>query len=272
MPSFPFRRSKGSSISPVQRLNSDPTVAKTAPPNSNESGEKGFPQQRSETSHDEDVPGSTPTLTSPAPGEGKTAVVGNAFSGREAEAHPDAFAAAKAGLGDEAGTAIPPTARSNSDADANSGTHDIRGAQEPIKMGKLRFCLIFVSQMLSIFLFALDQLIIATAIPRITAEFQSLTEISWIINGFFITMLAFNLAYSQWLGILPSKVVVLWAVFIFEMGSLVSGVAKDMNVLIFGRALAGLGAAGLFSGNLVILAEITTMSQRAKMMGLFGVK
>lgn len=45
-----------------------------------------------------------------------------------------------------------------------------------------------------------------------------------------------------------------------------------MEVLIFGRALAGLGAAGIFSGNMVILAEITTLQQRAKLFGIFGVK
>jgi predicted MFS family arabinose efflux permease len=60
----------------------------------------------------------------------------------------------------------------------------------------------------------------------------------------------------------------MFAVFVFEMGSLVCGVAPDMNVLIFGRALAGAGAAGIFSTGLVIIAEITPLHNRAQYFAL----
>lgn len=60
----------------------------------------------------------------------------------------------------------------------------------------------------------------------------------------------------------------MFAVFIFEMGSLVCGVAPNMNVLIFGRALSGAGAAGIFSGAMVITAEITPLHNRAQYLAL----
>ncbi|WVQ75390.1 hypothetical protein IAR50_005010 [Cryptococcus sp. DSM 104548] len=147
----------------------------------------------------------------------------------------------------------------------HSGTH------APLDVTRSRFWAIFLSLMISIFLFALDQLIVATAIPKITTEFNSLSQLSWLASGFFLTLLSFNLMYSQWMNIFPSKHVIIFAVFIFEMGSLVCGVAPSMNVLIFGRAFAGLGASGIFSGAMVIIAELTDLHSRAQYFALFGV-
>ncbi|TXT04875.1 hypothetical protein VHUM_03958 [Vanrija humicola] len=124
---------------------------------------------------------------------------------------------------------------------------------------------------MSIFLFALDQLIIATAIPKITAEFNSLTQLSWLASGFFLPLLGLNLIYSQWIEIFPSKVVMMFAVFIFEVGSLVCGVAPNMVVLILGRAIAGAGAAGIFSGAIIVVSEISPLHKRPGHLALIGV-
>ena len=86
-----------------------------------------------------------------------------------------------------------------------------------------------------------------------------------------LTLLGFNLMYSQLSQIFPSKHVVMLAVFLFEIGSLICGVAPNMKVLIFGRAFAGLGAAGIFGGGMLVIAEITTLNERPKYFGLFGV-
>lgn len=148
-------------------------------------------------------------------------------------------------------------------------------------------------------------MILATAIPKITEAFNSLTELSWLASGFLyvlsssrpqakllthsLTLLGFNLIYSQWAQIFPSKHVIIFAVFIFELGSLVSAVAPSMRVLILGRAICGVGGAGIFSGGMLIIvsksrgfrrmmgrmtnvqAEITALHNRAQYMGLFGV-
>ncbi|KAF8329701.1 major facilitator superfamily domain-containing protein [Cantharellus anzutake] len=125
--------------------------------------------------------------------------------------------------------------------------------------------------MLSVFLFALDQLIIATAIPKITNQFHSLTQISWLANGFFLTMLSFNLIYAQLLTIFPSKHMILFAIAVFELGSLVCGAAPNMVVLILGRSIAGMGGAGVFVSCVIVLTEITTLKQRAMYMSLIGI-
>jgi predicted MFS family arabinose efflux permease len=76
------------------------------------------------------------------------------------------------------------------------------------------------------------------------------------------------LIYSQCLEIFPSKHVVMFAVFVFEVGSLICAVAPIMEVLILGRAIAGAGAAGIFGGGMVIVAEITPLHNRAQYLAL----
>lgn len=168
-----------------------------------------------------------------------------------------------------------PSGESEQPAPSNASTSKLptpqATAQEPHAVSKVRFVLIFLSLMLCVFLFALDQLIVATAIPKITDEFNSLTQVSWIANGFFLTLLAFNLAFAQWTAIFPSKHVALFAVAVFEIGSLLCGAAPNMPVLILGRAISGAGGAGIFNSALMILTEITTMQERARIFGLMGV-
>lgn len=134
------------------------------------------------------------------------------------------------------------------------------GMTAPIEVSRPRFWAIFIALMLTIFLFALDQLILATAIPKITDEFHALSQIAWLTNGFFLTLLGFNLIYSQFMQIFPSKHVIAFAVLIFEIGSAVCGAAPSIDVLILGRAITGAGAAGLFSGAMIVIAEITTLA------------
>jgi MFS family permease len=86
-----------------------------------------------------------------------------------------------------------------------------------------------------------------------------------------MTLFAFSLIYAQLAQIFPSKTVIMFAVTIFEVGSLVCGVAPSIVVLILGRAIAGAGAAGIFSGAMVVIAELTALHERAQYMGLFGV-
>jgi MFS family permease len=57
----------------------------------------------------------------------------------------------------------------------------------------------------SSFLYALDQLILATATPKIVTQFNALNEVAWLTNGFFITLCGFTLSFAQYLDIFASK-------------------------------------------------------------------
>jgi MFS family permease len=106
------------------------------------------------------------------------------------------------------------------------------------------------------FLVALDATILATAIPVISHEFQALEDIGWYVSAYFLTNCAFQLVYGKFYSMFTVKPIYMTAVAIFELGSLICAVARDTEVFIFGRAVAGLGAAGIFSGGKSALHSI----------------
>ena len=102
---------------------------------------------------------------------------------------------------------------------------------------KLTF--ILIALVLSIFLVALDMTIVATAIPRITDEFHSLDQVGWYGSAFFLTVGAFQSTWGKAYKYFHLKPSFLVAIGIFELGSLICGVAQDSTTLIVGRAIAG---------------------------------
>ena len=102
---------------------------------------------------------------------------------------------------------------------------------------KLTF--IIIALVLSIFLVALDMTIVATAIPRITDEFHSLDQVGWYGSAFFLTVGAFQSTWGKAYKYFYLKPTFLTAIGIFELGSLICGVAQDSTTLIVGRAIAG---------------------------------
>ncbi|RAL10221.1 MDR family MFS transporter [Aspergillus homomorphus CBS 101889] len=93
---------------------------------------------------------------------------------------------------------------------------------------------------------SLDNTIVATAIPTISAHFQSRDDAGWYASAYLLTTSAVTLVYGRIYTFVPVKWVYLSALFLFELGSLVSGVAPSSTALIIGRAVAGLGGGGLF--------------------------
>jgi MFS family permease len=78
------------------------------------------------------------------------------------------------------------------------------------------------------------------------------------------------LTIGQLLTVIPTKWVYLSVIFIFEVGSLFCAVAWNINFLIFGRAVAGVGASGIMVSLLVIISEVTRLEQRPLLFGAFG--
>ncbi|EIN14677.1 MFS general substrate transporter [Punctularia strigosozonata HHB-11173 SS5] len=119
-----------------------------------------------------------------------------------------------------------------------------------------------------IFLVSLDQLILTTSSPKIVSDFNALDDIGWITTAYFVGQAAFMLIFGKILAFAPTKAVILVAIFLFEAGSAISGASPNMDVLLFGRTLQGVGAAGLFTGTFAAIANITTLHQRPRVMGM----
>lgn len=166
-----------------------------------------------------------------------------------------------------AGAAVPtPGADSTTAAELGPGQDD----PDAVYPKGLKLVLIIASLCLSVFLVALDQTIIAPALGAITGEFASVKDIGWYGAAYLLSTTALQPAYGSLYRMFSVKWTYLAAVFIFEVGSLVCAVAPSSNAFIVGRAVAGIGTAGLFSGGVVILSYTLPLRQRPAAFGLIG--
>ncbi|OCT48657.1 putative HC-toxin efflux carrier TOXA [Cladophialophora carrionii] len=127
----------------------------------------------------------------------------------------------------------------------------------------LQFVSIVLALCLAIFLVALDNLIISTAIPTITNTFHSLDDVSWYGSSYLFTTCSFQLVFGKAYTFVSPKYVFIFAIFLFELGSAVCGAAPSSVALILGRTIAGVGSAGVFSGALIITAGLVPLEKRA---------
>ncbi|CAD6440315.1 f72fe993-4980-4da0-8abe-6078e8183b03 [Sclerotinia trifoliorum] len=134
----------------------------------------------------------------------------------------------------------------------------------------LAMVMIVVALSLSIFLVSLDMTIVATAIPKITDQFHGLDLVGWYGSAFFLTVGSFQSTWGKAYKYFPLKITFLMSIFIFELGSLICGVAPNSTALIVGRAIAGLGGAGIASGAYTIIAFAARPQHRAAYTGILG--
>ncbi|KAM3505594.1 hypothetical protein MY10362_002864 [Beauveria mimosiformis] len=129
---------------------------------------------------------------------------------------------------------------------------------------------LMVGLQLAVLCVSLDNTIIATAIPKITDQFQALSDVGWYGSAYLLTFCALTLLFGRLFKMFSVKWVFLSCLALFEIGSLICAVAPSSVALIIGRAIAGLGGSGIFSGALVILAYTTPLAKRPIYTGLFG--
>ncbi|KAL9044523.1 MAG: hypothetical protein Q9214_002341 [Letrouitia sp. 1 TL-2023] len=135
---------------------------------------------------------------------------------------------------------------------------------------KLQFLVIFVALILAIFCVALDNTIIVTAIPRITDTYKALSDVGWYGSAFNLPAAALIPFFGKIYAISSTKVTFLVALFIFEVGSLISAVAPNSIAFIVGRALSGAGSAGIFNGALVTITMISPLDKRPAYQSVIG--
>ncbi|KAJ5413177.1 hypothetical protein N7465_005482 [Penicillium sp. CMV-2018d] len=128
--------------------------------------------------------------------------------------------------------------------------------------------LVITGLSLAIFLMSLDSSIISTAIPRITSEFNSTGDIGWYGSAYSFAMCALQPIAGKLFGSFPMKVIFLGSLAIFELGSLLCALAVNSPMLIVGRAIAGIGAAGCFTGAFCIVAVSSPLVKRPFYIGI----
>ncbi|KAL4997556.1 putative MFS transporter [Aspergillus recurvatus] len=128
--------------------------------------------------------------------------------------------------------------------------------------------IIIIPTTLVYFLLMLDGSIISVAIPAITSEFDSLLDIGWYGGAYQLASSAFQPLSGKIYTYFSTKWSFLAFFTVFEIGSALCGAAQSSNMLIVGRAIAGLGSSGLMNGALTIIAAILPPHRQPIVMGI----
>ena len=123
---------------------------------------------------------------------------------------------------------------------------------------------IIIGIMLAMLLAALDQTIIATALPTIGRELGDLEHLPWVVTVYLLTSTAVTPLYGKFSDSHGRRVTMLIGIVIFILGSIACAVAPNMLVLILARGLQGLGGGGLIALAQTIVADIVSPKERGK--------
>ena len=143
-------------------------------------------------------------------------------------------------------------------------------APTAITIGRSQLRLVFAGLMLGMFLAALDQTIVSTALPTIVGDLGGLNHLSWVVTSYLLASTVSTPLYGKLGDLYGRKKLFQAAIVIFLVGSVLSGLSQNMTELIGFRALQGLGAGGLMVGAQAIIADIIPPAERGRYMGVMG--
>jgi len=129
---------------------------------------------------------------------------------------------------------------------------------------------VVIGIMLAMFLGALDQTIVATALPTIGRSFNDVENLSWIVTAYLLTATAVTPLYGKLSDIHGRRGIMLIGILLFIAGSIACALAPNMTALILGRVLQGLGGGGLMSLAQTVLADLVSPRERGRYQGYIG--
>jgi EmrB/QacA subfamily drug resistance transporter len=130
---------------------------------------------------------------------------------------------------------------------------------------------VFFGLMLTAFLAALNQTIIATALPTIGRHFADFENLSWVVTAYLLTSTAVATLYGKLSDIYGRRAMILTATGIFVAGSAACAVAPNMLLLVLGRALQGIGGGGILPIAQAIIADVVAPRERGRYQAYMGV-
>jgi EmrB/QacA subfamily drug resistance transporter len=142
--------------------------------------------------------------------------------------------------------------------------------EEPGRLTHPEIRAVLIGIMLAMFLGALDQTIVATALPTIGRRFNDLSQLSWVVTAYLLTSTAVTPLYGKLSDIHGRRAMMLVAIVVFIVGSLACALASSMTALVCARALQGLGGGGLMALAQTIIADIVSPRERGRYQGDIG--
>ena len=129
---------------------------------------------------------------------------------------------------------------------------------------------ILMSLMLTMFLAALDQTIVATALPTIGRQFHDVTSLSWVITAYLLASTAVAPVFGTLSDIYGRRAMIITALSLFIAGSVLCALAPSMPVLILARALQGLGGGGILPIVQTVISDLVTPRERGQYQAYFS--
>jgi EmrB/QacA subfamily drug resistance transporter len=130
--------------------------------------------------------------------------------------------------------------------------------------------IIMISVMASLFLVALDQTIISTALGKIVEEFDAYSALSWVVTAYLITTTITTPIAGKLSDMFGRRLLLLIGVTIFAIASLFSGMAADINQLIIWRAVQGIGGGIITANAFTIIGDLFAARERGRWQGMIG--
>ncbi|KAG8874653.1 hypothetical protein FRB97_005749 [Tulasnella sp. 331] len=160
-------------------------------------------------------------------------------------------------------------------AEQNTSSHEPTLNQEPEEshgqtaLGTTRFWLVFASLMMATFVAALDVTAVSTALPTIVFKLHG-SEFTWVGSAYALASTAFLPMSGGMAQIFGRKPVLLGFLGFFLVGSAICGASTNLNMLIAGRTVQGVGCGGILSLTEIIIADLVPLAKRGLYMGLIG--
>ncbi len=124
--------------------------------------------------------------------------------------------------------------------------------------------------LLALFLFALDQTVVGTALPKIVTDLHGNSLYTWAVTIYLLTATISGPIYGKLSDLFGRRPIVIFAVGLFLISSALAGLSQEMWQLILFRGLQGLGGGAVFPIALAVVADLYTPAERGKYLGLFG--
>lgn len=129
---------------------------------------------------------------------------------------------------------------------------------------------ILMSLMLTMFLAALDQTIVATALPTIGRQFHDVSNLSWVITAYLLASTAVAPVFGTLSDIYGRRAMIITALSLFTAGSILCALAPNMPVLILARGLQGLGGGGIMPIVQTVISDVVTPRERGQYQAYFS--
>jgi EmrB/QacA subfamily drug resistance transporter len=137
-------------------------------------------------------------------------------------------------------------------------------------MSRKRILFVTAGIMLSLFMASMESTVVATAMPTIVGQLGGLEHYSWVFSAFMLASTTTVPIYGKLSDIYGRRNLYVFAMALFLIGSILCGLANSMTALIFARAIQGIGAGGILPLAFILIGEMFTLEQRARMQGFFS--